>query len=220
MRSFAAKGVSLSNMYAVTHPSEPNYIAMIAGMFTLLYLTSLFIEVWRLCAYLVCACVRNVEVWCLASVYVVAVCLRLWVYVCASMCQCWHCISVCCAPCVMRVLCIVCESVNLCVHYAFCIISTVGDTFGVADDGDYNLPGPTIVDLLEAKGISWKVYQENLPGTCSLVSVQRPYYRKHNPFISFTSIRYTYKVTMHMIACDTLHKRQIHSPNNTTHSSW
>jgi phosphoesterase family protein len=68
-----------------------------------------------------------------------------------------------------------------------------GATF-VSDDGDYNLPQSNLVDLLEGAGISWKAYQENYPGSCFTGAwagdaVGGFYARKHNPFISFDSVR-------------------------------
>jgi hypothetical protein len=60
----------------------------------------------------------------------------------------------------------------------------------VTDDRPQDLSGPTIVDLLEAKGRSWKAYLENLPEDKSAaVSADRLYFRKHNPFVSFDTIR-------------------------------
>ncbi|KAI8924007.1 phosphoesterase family-domain-containing protein [Entophlyctis helioformis] len=66
-----------------------------------------------------------------------------------------------------------------------------GDTAGVTGDGVYNIDRrSTIVDLLEAKGISWGAYQENYPGNCftGKSAAGGLYVRKHNPFISFTNI--------------------------------
>ena len=65
-----------------------------------------------------------------------------------------------------------------------------GDTL-VSDDGVYNLPQRNLVDLLETAGIGWKAYQENYPGGCFAGSVAAGglYARKHNPFISFDTIR-------------------------------
>lgn len=40
-----------------------------------------------------------------------------------------------------------------------------GSTDGVFLDNDSNLDRKSVVDLLEAKGISWKSYQQGYPGT-------------------------------------------------------
>ncbi|KAJ3104520.1 hypothetical protein HDU97_009133 [Phlyctochytrium planicorne] len=65
-----------------------------------------------------------------------------------------------------------------------------GSTFNIADDGKYDLSNTNLVDLLEAKGVSWKSYQENYPGNCAKGTSYSNglYRRKHNPFISFTNI--------------------------------
>jgi len=64
-----------------------------------------------------------------------------------------------------------------------------GDTMGVKDNNDHDIEGRNLVDLLEEKQISWKAYQENYPGNCFSGSKSNKYYRKHNPFISFNTIR-------------------------------
>ncbi|KAM7186341.1 Phosphoesterase family domain containing protein [Rhypophila sp. PSN 637] len=70
-----------------------------------------------------------------------------------------------------------------------------GNTFGVTGDGTYNIAAtvPTVVDLLEAKGISWSIYQEDMPysgftGNSPNAQGQPRYVRKHNPLISYQSI--------------------------------
>lgn len=71
------------------------------------------------------------------------------------------------------------------------IALTSGDTNGYTSDTSKSTTAKNIVDLLEAKHISWKSYQENWPGPCSTVteSSDALYYRKHNPFISYTDIQ-------------------------------
>ncbi len=75
-----------------------------------------------------------------------------------------------------------------------------GSTYGITDDGTYNLNGVTIADQLEAAGKSWMVYSENYPvstggSSCYTGSTASggpdgagTYARKHNPAISFTSV--------------------------------
>ena len=63
-----------------------------------------------------------------------------------------------------------------------------GSTYGISDDGTYNLPDQHIGDLLEAKGHSWKSYLEDYPGNCFAGSSSGEYVRKHSPFISFTNV--------------------------------
>jgi len=69
-----------------------------------------------------------------------------------------------------------------------------GTTFGVKDDSPparYNFTGPTIIDLLESKGISWKMYAEDYPGNCFTGpnnSIPHSYAAKHVPAIYFQSV--------------------------------
>ncbi|KAJ3359079.1 hypothetical protein HDU91_005017 [Kappamyces sp. JEL0680] len=67
-----------------------------------------------------------------------------------------------------------------------------GGLQGVTGDGTYNLNAKSVVDLLEAKGVSWKTYQEDYTGTCNKAATiggSGKYARKHNPFISMTNIQ-------------------------------
>ncbi|KAJ3307717.1 hypothetical protein HDU76_004423 [Blyttiomyces sp. JEL0837] len=67
-----------------------------------------------------------------------------------------------------------------------------GSTKSVILDNDVNLDGNTIVDLLEAKNLTWKSYQEDYSGVCNTASTlngSHGYARKHNPFISFKNIQ-------------------------------
>ncbi|KAH9059219.1 phosphoesterase family-domain-containing protein [Lactarius vividus] len=78
-----------------------------------------------------------------------------------------------------------------------------GDFWGCGDDNFYHLPPnvSTIVDLLEAKNISWASYQENLPSdgfegfnftSVNYLNTSAPaytyYVRKHNPTIFYDSV--------------------------------
>lgn len=69
------------------------------------------------------------------------------------------------------------------------IALTSGSTYNVTDDRVVNLGAQNIVDLLEAKNISWKVYAEDCPGNCFTRSANGNYARKHNPFISYLNIQ-------------------------------
>eukprot|EP01123_Difflugia_compressa_P015163 TRINITY_DN8385_c0_g1_i1.p1 TRINITY_DN8385_c0_g1~~TRINITY_DN8385_c0_g1_i1.p1 ORF type:complete len:272 (+),score=45.41 TRINITY_DN8385_c0_g1_i1:96-911(+) len=64
-----------------------------------------------------------------------------------------------------------------------------GDHFGYNTDSSVDLPYTNLVDLFDAQGITWKGYDENLPGECYSGTSSGKYYRKHNPFISFDNIR-------------------------------
>lgn len=69
------------------------------------------------------------------------------------------------------------------------IALTSGDLNGVTGNSNYNLNVPNIADLLDAKGITWKIYAEDYPGNCFLGKTSSGYARKHNPFISYVSIQ-------------------------------
>ncbi|KAJ3285517.1 hypothetical protein HK104_009454, partial [Borealophlyctis nickersoniae] len=44
-------------------------------------------------------------------------------------------------------------------------------------------------DLLDTHNHTWKTYQESYPGSCFTGTSHRSlYYRKHNPFMSFSSV--------------------------------
>jgi hypothetical protein len=66
---------------------------------------------------------------------------------------------------------------------------TSGTLGGVTGDKKYDLDLTNIVDLLEQKGISWKVYAEGYPGGCSTTMTAGRYARKHIPFISYINIQ-------------------------------
>jgi acid phosphatase len=67
-----------------------------------------------------------------------------------------------------------------------------GSYFNCTDDSPCNLPNQNLVDLLEAKNFTWKGYMENYTqtsgGGCNTTTSFNTYYRKHNPFMSFTDI--------------------------------
>ncbi len=64
-----------------------------------------------------------------------------------------------------------------------------GSTFGIDNDDNVTLDKPHIGDLLEAKGLSWKVYAEGYPGGCFLKASDGDYVRKHVPFLSFKNVQ-------------------------------
>lgn len=64
-----------------------------------------------------------------------------------------------------------------------------GDTFGI--DSNCNncfVDAPSLPDLIEASGRTWKTYQEDMPKPCFLGDTLI-YAQKHNPFIYFNPIR-------------------------------
>ncbi len=73
-----------------------------------------------------------------------------------------------------------------------------GSTFGITDDANRNLSGKNLADQLEDHGMTWHVYEQDVPAPCSrvtsasggkdLVGEPGTYVRKHNPAINFTDI--------------------------------
>jgi len=64
-----------------------------------------------------------------------------------------------------------------------------GSFFNISSDSPYDLPDSNIFDIFEAHGISYKGYMEAYPGGCRADESIGTYYRKHNPLISFNSVR-------------------------------
>lgn len=66
---------------------------------------------------------------------------------------------------------------------------TAGSLHGVKTNGNVNLHVEHVGDLLEEKGLTWKVYAEDYPGKCYRGGSYKDYARKHNPFISFLNVQ-------------------------------
>jgi phosphatidylinositol-3-phosphatase len=65
-----------------------------------------------------------------------------------------------------------------------------GDTFGIDFDcNDCIRTDPSLPDLIEASGRTWKTYQEDMPSPCFAGITSANYALKHNPFMYFTPIR-------------------------------
>ena len=64
-----------------------------------------------------------------------------------------------------------------------------GDTFGIDHTCvDCFIDAPSLPDLIEFAGLTWKTYQEHMPAPCHKQDTLR-YFQKHNPFIYFDNIR-------------------------------
>jgi len=69
------------------------------------------------------------------------------------------------------------------------IALTGGDTFGIDSDcRDCFVNAPSLPDLIEQSGRTWKTYQEDMPSPCFLGN-KGDYAQKHNPFVYFDPIR-------------------------------
>ena len=69
------------------------------------------------------------------------------------------------------------------------IALVAGDTLGVRNDAPVDLDARHLGDLLEEKGLSWKVYAEGYPGHCFAGATSGNYARKHVPFVSFRNVQ-------------------------------
>src|SRR5215212_11743533 len=64
-----------------------------------------------------------------------------------------------------------------------------GDTFGIKSNcSNCFINAPSLPDLIEASGRTWKTYQEDMPEPCFLGDTD-VYVQKHNPFVYFDPIR-------------------------------
>ncbi len=64
-----------------------------------------------------------------------------------------------------------------------------GDTFGITSDcNNCFVNAPSLPDLIEASGRTWKTYQEDMPSPCYIGDANN-YMQKHNPFVYFDTIR-------------------------------
>ena len=66
---------------------------------------------------------------------------------------------------------------------------TGGSSFGIDSDcTDCSVPGSGIAGQLNAAGISWKAYMEDLPHPCFTGSDAGGYAKKHDPFVYYRAI--------------------------------
>jgi hypothetical protein len=66
---------------------------------------------------------------------------------------------------------------------------TSGSTHGISSDCTAcHVPARSIVDQLEAAGISWKAYMEDLPRPCSRAARAGGYAKKHDPFMYYDNV--------------------------------
>jgi hypothetical protein len=69
----------------------------------------------------------------------------------------------------------------------FAMIS--GNEYGVKDNNRITLDVTSIVNLLEAKSITWKVYADSFQGSCYLGPGTLEYKRYRTPFLSLSSVQ-------------------------------
>lgn len=86
-----------------------------------------------------------------------------------------------------------------------------GRLFDVKGDEQQTLEGPTVADLLEARGLRWKAYAEGYPGRCFTGAFKGRYARKHVPFLSFRTIQSDPARCVRIVAASQF-KRDVASP--------
>lgn len=69
------------------------------------------------------------------------------------------------------------------------IALVAGSQHGVVTNDPVLLDVPHLGDLLERRGLRWKVYAEGVPGDCFLGMEAGRYVRRHEPFISFLNVQ-------------------------------
>jgi hypothetical protein len=86
-------------------------------------------------------------------------------------------------------------------------IATIAGLPHVTDDTCQDIEASSVVDLLEAKGVTWKAYMEDLPEDNKevCISADRLYFRKHNPFVSMNNIRQNPKRLAKIVNAKRLH---------------
>jgi hypothetical protein len=67
---------------------------------------------------------------------------------------------------------------------------TGGSTFGYSgsDCGTCSVSHRNLIDQLQAAGISWRVYVEGLPPSCSSTASTGDYVRRHDPFMYYRDV--------------------------------
>jgi hypothetical protein len=66
---------------------------------------------------------------------------------------------------------------------------TGGSTHGIDSDcTDCTVPGSGLAGQLQAKGVSWKAYMEDMPSSCFTGAGVGGYAKKHDPFVYYTGV--------------------------------
>jgi hypothetical protein len=69
------------------------------------------------------------------------------------------------------------------------MVLTAGSDLGITDNSPTRVLSPNLLDLLESKNISWKVYAEDYPGACYLGAGTATYKRYRVPFLSMARVQ-------------------------------
>jgi hypothetical protein len=93
-----------------------------------------------------------------------------------------------------------------------------GSYYTCTSDSNCNLPYKNLVDLFDPKMVTWRAYEENYTadasGACALSTEENmSYYRKHDPFMSFTDI------TTNLTRCQNIVNAQAYIGNDVKSNS-
>jgi hypothetical protein len=136
--SLAARGSSLTNFYAITHPSQPNYISQIAG------------------SPLGCTSDSNIDITQTSLVDLFE----------------------------EKGNSLAAHPTSTLLHFHSHVLTHLRSTLMYLRV----LQAPHSFTLTHITGISWRAYEEAYPGKCFTGAESGTYVRKHNPFMSFTSV--------------------------------
>jgi phospholipase C len=72
------------------------------------------------------------------------------------------------------------------------IALTAGSAYGITDDNPVTIDVRNLADLIEARGLTWKVYAEDYPGNCfvGFSASNGLYVRRHVPFLEFADVQW------------------------------
>src|SRR5205807_7284635 len=83
-----------------------------------------------------------------------------------------------------------------------------GSTFGITDDCTdcHVATAPSLVNQLDAAGLSWTDYQEGMPSACfrGADNASGQYAKKHNPFIYFDAVANSPALCSHIVPATSL----------------
>src|SRR5262249_2604673 len=80
-----------------------------------------------------------------------------------------------------------------------------GSTFGIHDDAAFTkntVDSPNLSTQLNAAGLSWKGYYEDIPSPGSLVTFSGLYASKHSGFLNFENVQHDPKRAEHLVGFD------------------
>ncbi len=84
---------------------------------------------------------------------------------------------------------------------------TGGSTFGISSDcTGCSVPGSGLAGQLQARGLTWKAYMEDLPHSCFKGSGAGGYAKKHDPFMYYRSLAGSQASCAHVVPITQLYR--------------